>query len=417
MLVRRVDSRTVSIAAVIALILIVSAVGWRLAFTGTDAIDNLHSPIVIDGNDDLISANGVTSGRGTAEDPYLIEDWEIEVVRGGLQSGIEIRSVSCHVTIQGVTVYSSGFNLTESYHYPSGIYLISTANCTIVDCKFRNLEAAIDAYDVDGMDIKSNSFESCDRGVASSGMHWSNSIRNSTIESNIMTNCKAPLEIVSAWNITVRENVFRDNHVAVYLQNVREANLHENTIQGSSVCAVWIWGGNCSSITGNTVQSSNSSGIRLHQVGYSVVANNSLESMEVSLLVTDCRDVVVEHNLLTGGLSDASLNCGLKVIDSTEVVVRLNAIENNLLGVVLAASSNASSMDVIVYHNNLRWNAVHAIDNLGSENLWDNGYPDGGNYWAGIVVSDVDGDNIGDEEHYIDSDSVDRYPLIAPLSL
>jgi nitrous oxidase accessory protein NosD len=138
--------------------------------------------------------------------------------------------------------------------------------------------------------------------------------------------------------------------------------------------------------------------------------------MQVSLLATDCIDVVVEHNLLTGGSSDASLNCGLKVIDSTGVVVRFNAVENNLLGVVLAAS-NTSLMDVVVYHNNLRLNVVHAIDNCGSENQWDNGYPDGGNYWAGVIVTDVDGDGIGDEEHYIDSDSVDRYPLIAPLSL
>lgn len=410
------DSRVAIIALAIVLILIVSAVGWRLAIIGTDNADNPHSPIVIDGDDDLVLANGVTSGSGTAEDPYLIEDWEIEIAGGVAEYGISISSVSCHVTIQGVTVYSSGFNQTEGYHHASGIYLVSVVNCTIVDCKFRNLEVGIDAYDLDGMGISSNSFESCDRCVASSGQHWSNSIRNSTIESNTMRNCESPLEIVSAWNITVRANVFEDPHVAVFLQNVREANLHENIIRGSSECAVWIWGGNCCSISGNTVQSSSSSGIRLYQVGYSVVANNSLESMQVSLLATDCIDVVVEHNLLTGGSSDASLNCGLKVIDSTGVVVRFNAVENNLLGVVLAAS-NTSLMDVVVYHNNLRLNVVHAIDNCGSENQWDNGYPDGGNYWAGVIVTDVDGDGIGDEEHYIDSDSVDRYPLIAPLSL
>ena len=36
-----------------------------------------HDPIYIHGNDDFTSENGVTGGSGTSNDPYIIEDWDI----------------------------------------------------------------------------------------------------------------------------------------------------------------------------------------------------------------------------------------------------------------------------------------------------------------------------------------------------
>ena len=37
-----------------------------------------HAPIYINGNADFTSANGVTSGAGTASNPFIIEGWEID---------------------------------------------------------------------------------------------------------------------------------------------------------------------------------------------------------------------------------------------------------------------------------------------------------------------------------------------------
>ena len=50
----------------------------------TDGYDSMqlkrgyHPPIIIDGNGDFTSENGVTDGNGMENNPYIIEDWIIE---------------------------------------------------------------------------------------------------------------------------------------------------------------------------------------------------------------------------------------------------------------------------------------------------------------------------------------------------
>ena len=54
-------------------------------------------------------------------------------------------------------------------------------------------------------------------------------------------------------------------------------------------------------------------------------------------------------------------------------------------------------------------------------NLWDNGYPSGGNYWSNYVCIDIKSgphqdilgsDGIGDTPYIISENSIDRYPLV-----
>ncbi|MGQ9461229.1 MAG: hypothetical protein ACUVRA_08400 [Candidatus Bathyarchaeaceae archaeon] len=60
-----------------------------------------------------------------------------------------------------------------------------------------------------------------------------------------------------------------------------------------------------------------------------------------------------------------------------------------------------------------------------STNVWDNGYPSGGNYWSNYSGTDLHwgsgqtetgSDGIGDTAHQIDADNIDRYPLMGPFS-
>lgn len=88
------------------------------------------------------------------------------------------------------------------------------------------------------------------------------------------------------------------------------------------------------------------------------------------------------------------------------------------------------------YHNSFIDNTIPVdINDLSlfdNNNVWDNGYPDGGNYWSKYTGPDysVNGlpnqgqsksDGIGDTSHYVidadDTDNVDAYPLMQPYLL
>jgi nitrous oxidase accessory protein NosD len=76
------------------------------------------------------------------------------------------------------------------------------------------------------------------------------------------------------------------------------------------------------------------------------------------------------------------------------------------------------------YHNNLIDNAQQVFVAEGSANIWDNGYPDGGNYWSSYNERDMacgenqanpGSDGIGDLPVVIDSTNKDAYPLMNPF--
>jgi nitrous oxidase accessory protein NosD len=69
------------------------------------------------------------------------------------------------------------------------------------------------------------------------------------------------------------------------------------------------------------------------------------------------------------------------------------------------------------FHNTLINNTVRVYRTLGDANTWDDGYPSGGNYWGDYEGVDANGDGIGDTPYVIDGSNVDRFPLMAPISV
>lgn len=109
----------------------------------------LHDPIYIEGNDDFIPANGVTSGSGTAGDPYIIESWSINVREA---NGIEIKDTNAHFIIRNCNVHGVGTH-TGIYFYNvkngkiknvvndnnfHGIYFYDSSNNLIQNCVSEN---------------------------------------------------------------------------------------------------------------------------------------------------------------------------------------------------------------------------------------------------------------------------------------
>jgi len=103
------------------------------------------------------------------------------------------------------------------------------------------------------------------------------------------------------------------------------------------------------------------------------------------------------------------------------VIYGNTVLSNKRYGIALSQSSNNR-----IFHNNFINNTeqTHLYESF--NNMWDDDYPSGGNYWSGIAYVDLysgryqnesGGDGIGDTFYAINGNDQDRFPLIAPISL
>jgi parallel beta-helix repeat protein len=263
-----------------------------------------------------------------------------------------------------------------------GIYIIESQNSTICGNLFEDNEnEGIELYCSPNCTISNNEI----RGgggyfgittyYSSGALIFGNSINN--VENGVSLSD-------SSENIAYANNI-KNTGYAFELSNVSRSFFHQNNLTNND-CGFYIYSGsNNNIIRRNHIANSTGDGIYLgDSFGNSVCANN----------LTNSYDGVY--------LSNASRN-----------IVYGNTITNNEYGVYLSYYSE----DNKIYHNNFINNTIHAETYNSLNTLWDDGYPSGGNYWSGYTGVDPDRDGIGNTAHTIDTDNVDKYPLMGPINV
>ena len=266
-------------------------------------------------------------------------------------------------------------------------------------------------------------------------------------------------------------NTIKNNNYSILAGHSSNNVIAENTITNNSWCGIALYWSSNNNVVRNTITNNDIRGLSLHWCDNNVISGNAIAYNEYEGIylvcssnnsisinnITDSRNgngiylLWSSHNVISGNTianhrGHSLAGFGVYLIESTYNTICSNTILNNeLTGICLSYSSSYniisnntitdnggkgvtlydSSNNNHIYHNNFINNTQHAYDKC--NNLWDNGYPSGGNYWDdyngrdnywGPDQNKSGSDDIGDIPYYLNNhDDRDQYPLYHPVMI
>ena len=162
----------------------------------------LHAPIIIDSDSEfaLMAASEGWSGNGSVENPWIIDNYEID--GGGLNNCISIRNTTVYFTVKDCYLHDSNNNLE----------LFSVQNGTLENNTLRNAWNGILISDTFNVLVKNNK--------ALSGYLWGITItssRNIMLSNNTASNGHGGIRLLScSTNNTINNNIAQKNYFNIF---------------------------------------------------------------------------------------------------------------------------------------------------------------------------------------------------------
>jgi len=328
-------------------------------------------------------------------------------------------------------------NITNNWQ---GIYLDSCTNNTISGNNklTNNVQMGVDFESCPKSTIAGNNITGSYYGV------YLDSSPNSTVSGNNITNNEWGIYLSFSSNCTLSENEFMSDGLQVvwsfhnivgnnfvngkplvYLEDISDLNVSDagqvvlvsctrmvvdNLNLSHTSVGVELWQTNNTRITNDSITHNYPAGVYLSFSSNCTVSGNNITSNDYGVFLTACPNSTVSGNSLTKNSWSIDLE------SSSASTFSGNSITNNYCGVELSYSFNNT-----FFHNNFNGN-THQVASSFSANVWDSGYPSGGNYWSDYQTrypnaSEIDSSGIWNLPYVIDANNTDHYPLMSQVAV
>lgn len=313
--------------------------GWVLLFALSVSLaafgSGTRGPIAILGDGDFTAANGVVGGSGTADDPYLIAGWEIEVPQGALY-GVKVENASSSFVLRGLLV--RGATSTDG----AAIRLGSVSGARIEGCSISGSTNGVELASSKDVILEGNVLVVLGRGLVVTG-ESADEYRHVIDESNVLNDY--PIRYLYGRDGETISGLKTGNLLVAASRNMTISDNEVLCGDGLQIAFV-----ENSLITRNQVHRASpvpaGHGITLYQSSGNTVSDN---------LVWNNRQAGIylwfsSENALAGNEVDAN-DTGILVVASDRNEMYENAVSFNPTGIALSAGSTGNVLSRNVFQD------------------------------------------------------------------
>jgi parallel beta-helix repeat protein len=395
---------------------------------------------------------------------YIRADGSVEPPTESIQRNGDIYTLTGNITLyevdgivierDNVILDGAGYTLqvTITLPYPpicTGIDLKYRRNVTVKNIIVTGFDYAVGLYCSNSNVLLNNIFTNCDYGCYTFGGSGEESSNNTIVNNTFQDIFYTGISLTAACNnnnissnrvlyadtgilVFGRNNIIYENFVFngfpigfdMYGIDVRGLDnlVANNNITGGSH-GITIYGFN-NVVTHNNVSQPNSAGVQISG-SHNILIDNfvsviSRDGGEKVVYLDDAQNTIFHNNTL---YCNALHAYGIFAKNSHYNKISVNTIVSahrfqGSTGLCLDMSDNN-----LVCHNNFIQNSLQVHVDMSLNNVWDDDYPSGGNYWddyegmdlfSGLGQNVTGSDGIGDALYIIDLYNKDRYPLMKP---
>lgn len=337
----------------------------------------------------------------------------------GLKEGNVLLVSADSVIIEGFTVVNSGVGWGLS-----GILLQNVQDCVVLRNTAINNTNGIGVTGLGYNVVKENLATDNQIGI---GLY---NTRSNAVEGNTVRNNLHGIRLYRSHENLIKGNVAIDNGVlpgqlgiGIYLEQDSDLNsIEENFVSGNRWTGIMAWGGSDLNVIAENDISESYNGMYLAASKNNMIQRNAIDltSWAGIKLRGACKYNTIIGNTITNMHATGP---GFFIWDHCDS----NVFAENLIADVPQWVYFDNSSDNVLYHNSF----INAYTPYGipkmrivnSTNIWDNGYPSGGNYWSDYTGADLysgphqnetGSDGIGDDPYLIYESNQDNYPLMNP---